>query len=171
MSTFEYCLECCSYSIVLLVGLTATLGLSITSVVIGATNLYSNCTGYSQIPEYLITSGVLGIVAFILRCSDNLLKKSEEKEEDSCFSQLIYLAHFGVVNWGSVILFGKDTPDCDTVMFNYALAINLTTYAILILYIIFYCCSCCIVLCESSSKEKPTQQVGIQMQNTNQTEV
>lgn len=178
------------YNVVLIVFfliiVSATLGLSITSVVIGAINLYSNCTGYSQIPEYLITTGVLGIVAFLVRFSNNLSNKKEKnteqkEDDDSCFLQLIYFVHVGVVIWGSVILFGKDKPACDTVMFNYALSINLTTYALLTLYILFYCCTCFVVWCDSctteydnhkdSSIKKQVPEVVIEIQNTNQTEV
>ena len=157
------CLKCCSYSILLLVLLGIGIGLSITSIVLGTININSNCTGYSQIPAYLITTGVLGVIAFLVGFSDNLDK---EKKDDSCFLQLIYLAHFGVVIWGAVILFGKDRPNCDRVLFDYAYAITLTTYVIVAIFILFYCCSCFVVLYDGKDKSR---KLSNQTNLTNQT--
>ncbi len=71
--------------------LAASLGISITSVVLGATNLNSNCTGISQIPAYLITTGVLGLVAcctfssvFCKACANHCCGDGEGKLTYDC---------------------------------------------------------------------------------------
>ena len=178
MSFTMDCFKCFSYGILLLVLLAIGIGIGITSIVLGATNINSNCTGYSEITAYLITSGVLGTVAFLVRFSDNLEKRKDgdKKKEDSCFLNLLYLAQLGVIIWGSVILFGKHRPDCDTVLFDYALAITLITYAVLALYVLFFCCSCFFALYnyveksyenkDVSSKDVSSKDVVIEMNQT-----
>lgn len=167
MSFSMDCFKCFSYSILLLILLAIGIGISITSIVLGATNINSNCTGYSEIPAYLITSGVLGIIAFLVRFSDNLEKResnnenNDKKKEDSCFLQLLYLGQFGVLIWGSVILFGKHRPSCDTELFDYALAITLMVYAVLALYFLFYCSACCYALYNSVEKSHKNKDVSL----------
>lgn len=140
MGCFADCLKCFSAGIAALILLAATLGISVTSVVLGATNLNSNCTGISQIPAYLITTGVLGIVIVILWASEHDSEdKDSEKKKDSLFTQLLRLGNVGVLIWGSVILFGVERPNCDTVLFDYAFAITITAYAILALIILIGC--------------------------------
>jgi hypothetical protein len=121
----------------------ATLGLSITNVVLGAINLNSNCTGVSQIPAYLITSGVLGLVSVLLRASDRDSEcegdDGSEKKKESKFLQLIQLGHVGVLIWGSVILFPADRPVCDRVLFDYAFWSTVTLY-IIIAVVLLICC-------------------------------
>ena len=152
MGCFADCLKCCSAGIGVLILLVATLGLSITSVVLGSINLNSNCTGIEQIPAYLITTGVLGIVVVLLRANDRDSESEGEdgkKKKDSLFTQLIQLAHIGVLIWGSVILFGVERPDCDRVLFDYAFAITLTSYAILALVILIGFCAIGSVCCKA----------------------
>ena len=104
MGCLTDCLKCCSAGIGVLVILAATLGISITNIVMGATNLNSNCTGIVQIPAYLITGGVLGLVAVLVKGSDNDEEDPTEgsdgdkkkKKNNSQFLQLIQLASFGV---------------------------------------------------------------------------
>lgn len=149
------CLKCFSVGIGVLILLGATLGISITSIVLGAINLNSNCTGVAQIPAYLITTGVLGLVTVLLRASDsdseseNDCEDDGEKKKDSKFLQLIHLGHFGVLIWGSVILFGADRPDCDRVLFDYAFWSTITVYIILALFLLFCCCAMSAVCCQS----------------------
>jgi hypothetical protein len=134
--------------------LAASLGISITSVVLGATNLNSNCTGISQIPAYLITGGVLGIVVFLLKCcdKDNEEDSDEDSKKENGFLNLIHMAQFGVLIWGSVILFGKSRPDCDTVLYDYAFAITLAAYALLALFILVGCCTFGVVFCKACAE-------------------
>lgn len=150
MDCLTTCLKCLSAGIGILILLGATLGISITSIVLGAINLNSNCTGISQIPAYLITTGVLGLVSVLLRASDRDSEGEDndsEKKKNSKFLQLIQLGHFGVLIWGSVILFRADRPSCDQVLFDYAFWTTITTYIILAIIFIIFCCAmssdCC----------------------------
>ena len=150
MGCFADCMKCCSASIGIMVILAASLGISITSVVLGATNLNSNCTGISQIPAYLITTGVLGLVAFLVKVCDKDKEETEnDKKKENGFLNLIHLAQIGVLIWGSVILFGKSRPHCDTVLYDYAFGITLASYAFLALVILFTCCTFGVVLCDA----------------------
>jgi hypothetical protein len=130
--------------------LAASLGISITSVVLGATNLNSNCTGISQLPAYLITSGVLGIVAFLLHSSDKNEEETEDgKKKDSAALNLVRLASLGVLIWGSVILFDAEKPTCDRVLYDYAFAVLLTAYAFLAVFVLITCCTFSVVFCDA----------------------
>lgn len=150
MGCFADCMKCCSASIGIMALLAASLGISITSVVLGATNLNSNCTGISQIPAYLITKGVLGLVAFLVKCCDKDKTETEDdKKKENGFLNLIHMAQIGVLIWGSVILFDKFRPDCDTVLYDYAFAITLAAYAFLALFILFTCCTSGVVFCDA----------------------
>lgn len=154
MSVLTNCIECFTKSIYLLILLTMGLGLSITSIVLGSINLYSNCTGYSQIPSYLISIGVIGVVVYLVRISDNLNKKDDDEKKDSCFVNLLYLAQLGVLIWGSVILFGKPKPECDRVLFDYAFAITITPYAFFAFYLLVACCAACCDLEDDKNQNK-----------------
>ncbi len=154
MSVLTNCIECFTKSMYLLILLTMGVGLSVTSIVLGSINLYSNCTGYSQIPSYLISIGVIGVVMFLVKISDNLNKKEDEEKKDSCFVNLLYLAQLGVLIWGSVILFGKPKPECDRVLFDYAFAITITPYAFFAFYLLIGCCYACCNLEDDNIKNK-----------------
>ena len=157
MGCLTDCLKCCSAGIGVLVILAATLGISITNIVMGATNLNSNCTGIDQIPAYLITSGVLGLVAVLVKGSDNDEEDPTEgsdgdkkkKKNNSQFYQLIQLASLGVQIWGSIILYNVDRPDCDRVLYDYAFAVNITAYAILAVILLISCCAFSVICCEA----------------------
>lgn len=150
MSFFADCLKCCGASIIALILLAATLGISVASVVLGATNLNSNCTGISQLPAYLITAGVLGIVVVLLRASElDSEDKDEKPKKESLFVQLLQLGQVCVLIWGSVILFGVERPVCDRVLFDYAFAITMTAYAFLALVILIACCGIGITSCQA----------------------
>jgi len=154
MGCLTDCLKCCSAGFGVLILLAATLGLSVASVVLGAINLNSNCTGISQIPAYLITTGVLGIVIVLLRASDHdsASDKDDKKKKDSLFIQLLQLGHVGVLIWGSVILFDAERPVCDRVLFDYAFAITITAYAVLALVVLIGCCAIGKVCCEACTE-------------------
>ena len=150
----------------MLILLAATLGISITNIVIGATNLNSNCTGIDTIPAYLITSGVLGLVIVLIKGSDNdeeddadgkdegAAKKSQKQMQiTNLFYLLIQLASIGVQIWGSVILFNINRPECDLVLYDYAIAVNITTYALLAMILIIYCCAFGVVCCEACANK------------------
>ncbi len=150
MGCFADCMKCCGGSILVMALLAASLGISITSVVLGATNLNSNCTGISQIPAYLITTGVLGLVAFLVKCCDNDKEETEDsKKKENGFLNLIHMAQIGVLIWGSVILFDKPHRDCDTVLYDYAFAITLAAYAFLALLVLVACCTFGVVFCDA----------------------
>ena len=156
MGCLTDCLKCCSAGIGVLVILAATLGISITNIVLGATNLNSNCTGIKQIPAYLITSGVLGLVAVLVRGSNNDEEDAngsdgdnKKKKQNNQFLQLIQLASLGVLIWGSVILFGADRPECDRVLYDYAFAVNITSYALLAVFLLISCCAFSVICCEA----------------------
>jgi len=149
-------MKCCTAGLGVLILLATTLGISITNIVLGATNLNSNCTGIDQIPAYLITGGVLGLVAALVKGSDNDKEDTEgseseekKKKKSSQFSQLIQLASFGVQIWGSVILFNVDRPECDRVLYDYAFAVNITAYAILAVLLVISCFAFGVVCCEA----------------------
>lgn len=149
MGCFTDCMKCCGGSILVMALLAASLGISITSVVLGATNLNSNCTGISQIPAYLITTGVLGLVAFLVKCCDKDKEDNEDSKKENGFLNLIHMAQFGVLIWGSVILFDKPHNDCDTVLYDYAFAITLAAYAFLALLVLVACCTFSSVFCKA----------------------
>ncbi len=152
MGCITDCLKCLSAGIGVLILLTATLGISITNVVIGAININSNCTGIDQIPAYLITTGVLGLVSVLLHASirDSGSKDDDsEKKNDSIFLQLIQIAHFGVLIWGSVILFDTERPVCDRVLFDYAFWSTITAYIILAVLFLIFCCTISSVFCQA----------------------
>ena len=156
MGCFTDCMKCCSAGLGVLILLGATLGISITNIVMGATNLNSNCTGIEQIPAYLITSGVLGLVAVLVRDSDNDKEDTEggegdakKKKQSSQFCRLIRWASVGVLIWGSIILFGADRPECDRVLYDYAFAVNITAYALLAVLLLISCFAFGVVCCEA----------------------
>ena len=159
MGCLTDCLKCCTAGLGVLILLAATLGISITNIVLGATNLNSNCTGIDQIPVYLITSGVLGLVAVLVKGSDNDNadtteggdgdKKKKKQKKSSQFLQLIQLASLGVQIWGSVILYNVDRPECDRVLYDYAFAFNITAYAILAVILLISCCAFSVICCEA----------------------
>ena len=164
MGCLTDCLKCCTAGLGVLILLAATLGISITNIVIGATNLNSNCTGIEQIPAYLITSGVLGLIAVLVKGSDNdeednggedgaAKKLQKQIQIANLFYLLIQLASVGVQIWGSVILFNVDRPECDRVLYDYAFAVNITTYALLAMILLIYCCAFGVVCCEACANK------------------
>jgi hypothetical protein len=163
MSFLTDCIKCFAGSVYLLILLSFGIGLSITSIVLGSININSNCTGYSQIPSYLISIGVIGVVMFLVKISDNLNKKEDEEKKDSCFVNLLYLAQLGVLIWGSVILFGKPKPDCDRVLFDYAFAITITPYAFFVFYLLIACCYACSDLKDDKNQNTNNKDVVIDM--------
>ena len=158
MDCFTTCLKCLSAGLGMLILLGATLGISITSIILGAINLNSNCTGVSQLPAYLITTGVLGLVSVLLRASDrdrqveNDDENDGENKKDSKFLQLIQLGHFGILIWGSVILFRADRPVCDQVLFDYAFWCTITAYIFLAIFVLIFCCAISSTCCNACTE-------------------
>ena len=167
MGCFIDCMKCCTAGFGMLVILGATLGISITNIVIGANNLNSNCTGIEQIPAYLITSGVLSLVAVLVKGSDNdeedgneegdekneKTQNQKQKQKTNQFYQLIQLASIGVQIWGSVILFNVDRPKCDRVLYDYAFAVNITAYVLLAMLLLIYSCVFSVICCEACANK------------------
>lgn len=156
MSTSTNYLRCfCAFFLVVIV-LVGSYGLSITSIVLGAININSNCSGIKHLAVYLITIGALGITNSILHASryrkiqktpaksriitataNNTTTEDTEDTKDSTLFDLIQIACAGVFIWGAVIVFGSERPSCDRVMYDFAFAVIILDFAVIGIYILF----------------------------------
>ena len=134
------------WSIIVIAAFVALIGLKISDIVVASK--WEDCH-LENVDIYLYTAGATGLATL-------LFLYLASKSDDDPFKKLATLSslgHYGVIIWGTTILYNSDVGDCDGKYYDYAyyrtLVVVFIVPAILLCYlvaiVIGYCCGECAV--------------------------
>jgi hypothetical protein len=132
----------------------AGLALGIADIVIGAKYLHADCHIH-DLAVYLIVSGVICIICFLLRCcrkkkagKDN---ENPDDSEPSCIEWMFIITHVSILIWGMTLVWGTERGNCPVTLYEYGYYATVVSMficvAILALAVLYCICSVSVVAC------------------------
>lgn len=136
------------WSIILIAAFVALIGLKISDIVVASK--WDDCH-LENVDIYLYTAGATGLATL-------LFLYLASKSDDDPFKKLATLSclgHYGVIIWGTTILYYSDVGDCTERYYDYAyyrtLVVVFIVPAILLCYLVSSAIGCCCAKCAVGS--------------------